>query len=56
MKIKYLGSEAFRVGAKLVEEGDEVEVDDMTAIVLCKSPLWESVKKKKPIKKAKKDD
>ena len=55
MKIKYTGVPSFRIGAKLIKTGDEVEVDEITAATLCESSSWEAATKKKS-QKAKKDD
>jgi len=53
-RIKYMGDPSVRVGASLIRKGDEAEVDDLTAAVLCQSSSWEAVTKKKS--KPKKDD
>ena len=54
-RIRYMGDPSVRVGAKLVRKGDEAEVDDLTAAVLCQSSSWEAVATKKKAK-PKKDD
>lgn len=54
MKVKYVGEMPIRYGDRLVNQGDELDIEDREATPLVASGLFEEIKKK--TKKAKKAD
>ena len=53
MKVKYVGDNPVRHGARLVQKGDELDLPEGTAKSLAGTPSWEE-RKEEPKKVAKK--